>query len=227
MTGCVIVAAGRGVRFKSNLPKILFPLDGIPVIEYSLRTFSMCSLIDEIVLVVNKQMMESDYVSKWNGEFSKIREIVAGGACREESVFNGISRCSKKCDIILIHDGARPFVTESLISSVIKGTKKYGACIPAYSVNGSVKLVKRKRLVSTIVEKGIEVAQTPQGFKKEILEKIFLTCGNQLNKYPDESSMCEQSGISVYVVSGEITNIKITTQDDVKIALSLLNTDSV
>ncbi|MGC8804658.1 MAG: IspD/TarI family cytidylyltransferase, partial [Candidatus Ratteibacteria bacterium] len=143
------------------------------------------------------------------------------------SVFNGISHCSTSCDTILVHDGARPFVTESLIASVIKGAEKYGACIPAYPVNGSVKIVKDSKLVSTIFETALQVAQTPQGFKREILKKIFLTYKNELDKYPDESSMCEQSGINVRVVPGEITNIKITTHDDIKIALSLLKTNSV
>ncbi|HOK79688.1 MAG TPA: 2-C-methyl-D-erythritol 4-phosphate cytidylyltransferase [bacterium] len=223
MTGCVIVAAGRGNRFKSKVPKILFNLAGMPVVEYSLKTFSVCPLIDEIVLVVNKQIMETDYITKWTGKFPKIKKVVPGGMSREESVLNGISQCSARCDTILVHDGARPFVTESLIASVINGAQAHGACIPAYPINGSVKLVKGNKLVSTIFETELQVAQTPQGFKREILEKVFQIYRNELDKYPDESSMCEQSGISVRVVPGEITNIKITTHDDIKIALSLLN----
>ena len=222
MTSCVVVAAGEGTRFKSRIPKILYPLQGIPVLEYSLKTFSQCHLIDEIVLVINEKHRTHYCKMELTKKYPKIKNIVNGGSCREESVFNGFSKCSTISDTILIHDGARPFVTDRLIQAIIEAVNKYGACVPCYPVNGSVKIVRSGKLVCTIFEKDLEVAQTPQGFRREILEKVFSINKDRLSDYPDESSMCEKAGYYVKVIPGEITNIKITTRDDIKIASSLL-----
>ncbi|MCM8788845.1 MAG: 2-C-methyl-D-erythritol 4-phosphate cytidylyltransferase, partial [Candidatus Omnitrophica bacterium] len=213
MTGCIIVAAGRGTRFKDKTPKTFFLLRDSPMIEYSLRTFSNCALIDEIVLVLQKRFIKSRFVSIWKRHFPKIRAVVQGGRFREESVFNGFLRCSKDCDIILIHDGARPFVSCRLIQRVVKGALRYGSCVPAYPPNGSVKLVRNRKLVKTMNHKGIEIAQTPQGFSRYVLERIFFSHGKELGKYADESSICENSGFPVHIIRGEVTNIKITTRE--------------
>lgn len=226
MTGCIIVAAGRGTRFKSKTPKTFFLLQNSPMLEYSLRTFSNCALIDEIVLVLQKRFIQSKYVSSWKWCFPKIKAVVSGGKFREESVFNGFVKCSKNCDIILVHDGARPFVSCKLIQKVIRGVSRYGACVPAYPINGSAKLVRNGRLIRTITEKGIEIAQTPQGFSRQVLEKIFSLRENDLRNYPDESSMCEVSGLPVRMIKGDATNIKITTREDLKIAHALLKIKS-
>lgn len=222
MTGCIIVAAGRGMRFKSKMPKIFYPLQGKSVLEHSIMRVSGCTLIEEIIVVVQKKYIKSSYINVLKGLFPKIRAVVSGGKFREESVLKGFLNCSEDCDIILIHDGARPFISSRLIERVVKGVLKYGSCIPVYPTNGSVKIVRNKKLIRTLFEKGIEIAQTPQGFRREILEKIFSINRENLKNFPDESSMCEKSGYSVHTVAGEITNIKITTREDLKIARALL-----
>ncbi len=223
MICCIVVAAGKGKRFKSKIPKTLFLMQGVPIVEYCLQTLSKCPLIDEIILVMQKKFIETTIVSKWKMSFSKIGSIVPGGRFREESVLNGLSCCSRKYDTILIHDGARPFVSENLIKRVIKATIKYGACIPVYPVNGSVKSVRKNRVISTIFEEGIQVAQTPQGFKREIIEKIFSIDIRNLKKFPDEASLCIKQGFDVYAIPGEAKNIKITTKQDLHLALAILN----
>ncbi|MCX7705848.1 MAG: 2-C-methyl-D-erythritol 4-phosphate cytidylyltransferase [bacterium] len=222
MTSCIIVAAGKGRRFRSKVPKTFFPLIGRPMLEHCLMRISDSRLVDEIILVVQKKQMRTKNILRWKRLFPKIKSVVSGGAYRQESVLNGFLRCSKDCDIILIHDGARPFVSSGLIERVVRGVLKYGSCIPVYPVNGSVKIVKKGKLAGTIYEKDIVIAQTPQGFRRDILERVFLLNKKKLNNFPDESSMCEKSGYTVYTVVGEITNIKITTREDLQIADVLL-----
>lgn len=173
-------------------------------------------------MLFKKKCMTDMCVSKLKQFFPKIKAIVPGGRVRQESVLNGFLNCSKECDIILIHDGARPFVSVGLIKRVVRGVLKYGSCIPVYPANGSVKIVKNRKLMGTIFERNIGIAQTPQGFRRDILEKVFSAHREELENFPDESSMCEKSGYIVYTVAGEITNIKITTRDDLKIARALL-----
>ncbi len=211
MIGCIVVAAGRGKRFKNK-----------PILEYSLETFSMCEMIDEIVLVVQEKYLKNKAILLLQKRLPKIKAITAGGSCREESVFNGFEKLSETCDIILIHDGARPFVSMDLIKSVINGTEKYGACIPCLPVNGSAKITKKGKLEKTIFEKDLEIAQTPQGFRRSILKKAFEFCKSNLAHYPDESSMCLEAGLDVHTVKGKVQNIKITTPEDVLIASAIL-----
>lgn len=222
MNGCIIVAAGRGTRFKSRTPKTFYILKDKPLLEYSLEAFSNSELIDGIILVVQKKFMKNKYLSDLKNRFLKIKTIVPGGIFREESVANGLKSCPANWDIILIHDGARPFVSTSLIKRVVKGVLKKGICIPVYPVNGSAKIVKNNRVEHTIFEKNVEVAQTPQGFKRHILEKVFSIKKKELKYFPDEASMCEKSGFFVYTTRGEVTNIKITTPQDLKIAKAIL-----
>lgn len=222
MNGCIIVAAGRGTRFKSKTPKTFYLLEGKPLLEYSLETFSNSTVIDGIILVVQKKFMKTKYISDLKQRFSKIKAIVPGGRFREESVANGLKYCPENWDIVLIHDGARPFVSASLIKRVVKGVLRNGICIPVYPVNGSVKVVKNNKVEHTIFEKNVGVAQTPQGFKRDIVEKIFFVNKKELKYFPDEASMCEKSGFFVYTTKGDVTNIKITTRQDLKIAKAIL-----
>lgn len=221
MICCIIVAAGRGKRFKSRIPKTLFMMRGIPVVEYSLRTFSASPLVDEVILVMQKKFINTDQVSVWKKFYSKLVKVVPGGKYRELSVFNGLLHCSKKCNMVLVHDGARPFVSESLINRVIKATARYGACIPVWPVNGSVKSVKKNNLVSTISDGALYIAQTPQGFRKKIIKKAFEFNKKTLKDFPDEASLCMEAGFDVHVVPGEVRNIKITTKEDLQLALAI------
>ncbi|HPP66280.1 MAG TPA: IspD/TarI family cytidylyltransferase [bacterium] len=221
MTGCIIVAAGKGTRFKSRIPKTLFLIKGIPVIEYCLQTISMSSLIDEMVVVTQKRFINTRRVSMWKQSFSKITAVVPGGNCRERSVLNGLCHCSKKCDTILVHDGARPFLSEHLISSIVKTTQEYGACVPVSPVNGSVKIVKNNKILSTIFDKNLQIAQTPQGFKKKILEDAFELNKENLADFPDDASLCMKAGFPVHAITGDVKNIKITTRQDLSLALAI------
>ncbi len=221
MICCIVVAAGRGKRFKSKIPKTLFLMQGIPIVEYCLRTLSMSPLIDEVILVMQKRFVNNTQVSIWKKSFSKLVRVVPGGKYRSQSVLNGLSHCSEKCDIVLIHDGARPFVSENLIGRVARAAEKYGACIPVWPVNGSVKLVKKNKVVSTILENELQIAQTPQGFRKEIIEKAFMLNRKNLRGLPDEASLCMKAGFDVYTVCGEARNIKITTRQDLRLALAI------
>ena len=221
MISSVIVGAGKGKRFKSTLPKNFFNLKGKKIIEYSLETFNAIDKINEIILVLPAEYVNCRETKKWKLLFSKLKHIVAGGKVREESVYNGLICCSPRNNIVLIHDGARPFVNKKLIERVINGTRKYGACIPVYEVFGSIKTVRNHFLAKTIENNKFFVAQTPQGFNRNILISLMNKQKDKLGQFPDESSIFQYFGYNVRIVNGDASNIKITRKEDLRIAEKL------
>lgn len=228
----IIVAAGRGLRFlkqkkssgkQSRVLKQFVLLKGIPVFIRSLKPFENCSLIDEIVFVAPKG--KKDYCKKIilkNG-FKKISKIVEGGDRRQDSVLNGLMSIeSKSSDIVLVHDGARPFVEEVLIKNCIAAVKKYGAAVVGMPMTDTIKQVQKGFVTKTLDRNVLYSVQTPQGFRYG----IFLKAYKLANKYrifaSDDTYIVEKSGVSVKIVEGSAGNIKITTPMDLLNAENML-----
>jgi len=217
MISAILVAGGKGERLKRAGPKALLKIAGKELFLFSLEKFHLMEEIAEIILVLPKKYIPR-YEKKLKIPFPKLKKITQGGKRRQDSVFSGLKCISPKSNIILIHDTARPLITEKLINSVIKGTKKYGACIPAIPVADTIKQIKGAFVQKTLERKNIFSVQTPQGFRKTLLGKAYKKAITEDFFSSDDAGLVEKSGEKVCVVEGEKENIKVTYPSDIKIA---------
>ena len=214
----IIVAAGSGNRLGAKIPKAFVKINNHPMLEYSLEAYQNCLQINEIILVKPPS-------HRFNGlayfdRFPKLSAIVTGGKERPDSVKAGLNAVSPDADIILIHDAARPLIRPEQINSVISAVKKHGAAILAAPVIDTIKSADKFVIKRTIDRAGLWKAQTPQGFRRNILERTHLN-GKIINT-TDDSMLAERLNIKVHIVPGNDNNIKITTPVDLEITSCLL-----
>jgi 2-C-methyl-D-erythritol 4-phosphate cytidylyltransferase len=210
----VIAAAGKSSRMK-GINKQMFMLKGIPVLVRSLNLFEHNDSVDGIILVVppdNLLEFESE-ISNWN--FKKINKLVSGGINRQQSVYFGLLAVPSDCDIVLIHDAARPLTGEEDIKRLIGAVKDYGAAILAVPAKDTIKEVDANgQVVNTLKRENLWLAQTPQGFNYKALLAAHQDAEEKQLNFTDDSSLLETKGIKVKIITGSYQNIKITTQDD-------------
>ena len=217
----VIVSAGNSTRM-GGVNKQFLEIDGMPVIARSIKAFQDNSTIDEIVIVTRSQDIEkvSELVKKYN--FSKVDKIVCGGDSRQESVLNGLNCISTEADLIAIHDGARPLVSEKVITETIIMAKKYGAAATGVKVKDTVKQVDdNNTIVATPDRAYLRFIQTPQIFDKTLYLDAVNSVENSKD-FTDDCMLIEAYGKTVKFVDGDYENIKITTPEDVELAESYL-----
>jgi 2-C-methyl-D-erythritol 4-phosphate cytidylyltransferase len=216
----ILLAAGKGERLKSRIPKPLVRLNGKPIISYSLKVFAAHPEIKEIIVVVNKSNLGR--IIK-NISLKKIRRIVKGGLRRQDSVYNGLKAVDSRSDLVLIHDSARPFIDRKMVSRVIREARHYGAAIVGVPLVPTVKRVKRQglrvKVEKTLERENLWEVQTPQVFRRELLLKAYKKFKNYL--VTDDAMLVEKSGARVAMVNGSYANIKITTPEDLVIAAAL------
>ena len=212
--GAVIAAAGSSQRM-GGLDKLFTPLGDKPVLARVIDTFQKCSAIDQIVVVLSssnlKQGEQLAAVQKW----SKITDICPGGERRQDSVLAGLNRLGG-CGWVVIHDGARPFVTEGLIEQGLETAQETGAAIAAVPVTDTIKIAGSDLIVQgTPPRNSLWAVQTPQVFRFDIITEAY----RQL-KYDvtDDSKAAEQMGFKVKIYMGAYDNIKITNPDDMVLA---------
>ncbi len=207
----IIVAGGSGKRFGS---KKQFEFIGKKkVIELTVQKFLFIPEIKNIILVLPKEDIQN--VGQTFRFATKIK-IVPGGKTRQHSVFNGLLSLSSDTDIVLIHDGVRPFVSEKIIKDSIISAKKYGACVVAVPSKDTVKICKGGFVNSTPERRNIFLAQTPQTFKYSLIMRAYKKAFEKKYFSTDDSALVEKLGKKVKIVSGDYKNIKITTKDDLK-----------
>jgi 2-C-methyl-D-erythritol 4-phosphate cytidylyltransferase len=198
--------------------KLFAELAGKPVLLHTLAAFQEADYIDHIVVVCSNAAAIKR-VKVFAAEISKIVKIVKGGETRAESVRNGINAITHECDIVLIHDGARPLVTTELIRRVADNTRKRNSAVPVIPLTDTIKRVKDHFVVQTVNRDELYAAQTPQGFRlelyRELLEQSEQFFGSD---FTDDGIIFEKSNIPLFTVDGEKRNIKITTPTDLKIA---------
>ncbi len=205
----ILTGAGKGKRM-GNKDKSFLLLKGKPVLFYSILAFEKCSLIDEIILAVQKNKIIQAEKLVLQNKFKKVKKIVSGGNNRQESILNCFKKI-KKANIVLVHDVARPLVSKKIIEQVIKQTEKYKAVIPAISVKDTIK--KGDKFVEkTIDREKLNLVQTPQSFKFNILKKAYQEAKNF--KGTDDAYLVEKIGYKVKIIPGSLENIKITFKED-------------
>jgi 2-C-methyl-D-erythritol 4-phosphate cytidylyltransferase len=222
MNVAVIVAAGSGVRFGGDVPKILLELKGVPVIIHSIRRFAECADIDSIVVVVSREHIETVRGMISREGLGKPVAVVEGGETRNASVRSGIKSLDPSdTKLVVIHDGARPLVRTEDIESTIRAASVTGAAVLAVQVTDTVKEVRDGKVVRTVDRRILRRAVTPQVFNIEIL-LAAIASGPDGDSVTDESLLVEMSGFEVAVVEGDSSNLKITHPSDMTIAEALI-----
>lgn len=216
----IVLAAGKGFRFRSKVSKPLAEISSQPAIIYCLDTLSKHREIKEIILVVNANNSQSIAKKVKQYHIKKIRGVIRGGQLRQESVINGLKAISPKADLVLIHDGVRPFIDKKAVSSVIKEAKSSGAAIVGVPVKATIKVVAGRIVKKTLDRSNLWEVQTPQVFKKDLILKAYKRFGSI--RATDDAMLVEKLGARVSIVLGSYANIKITTPEDLVIAEALL-----
>ena len=214
----IIPASGSGVRYGGKLPKQFIRIDGKEIIAYTLQKFNSLKSVDSIVIATQKKYINKLRNLVKENKFQKVCNIVEGGKTRHDSVFNGLRalRPDKK-DFIIVHDAVRPFITVKKIRELMKEVKDCYAVIPGLKINDTTKEVSKNNIIQkTIPRENLWIVQTPQLFRYDILKRAFEKADVNKFKGTDESSIVEYAGYKVKIIEGEKTNVKITTNEDIK-----------
>ncbi len=218
----IIAAAGSGTRLGRKTPKQFLNLEGRPVLAWSMEAFSSTRIINEIILVV-PQDIEHETIGMLNvSKYPVPVSVVSGGPTRYDSVLNGLQATMPTCEMVAIHDAARPFVTTATIESVCLMAKEIGAAIVARPVHDTVKEVDASGLVvRTLQRETLVLAQTPQVCRKQDLLMAYEKAKEMGVKTTDEAGLLELMGLPVGIVEGSCKNFKITNEDDMRLARAL------
>ena len=224
----VIVAAGSSKRMDNGVDKLSVKIEGRTLLAWTISRFEAVSTIDEIILVVKAESLE--YVRDEliaSEDFKKIKAVVPGGDQRQNSTENGLNAISDDTEIVLIHDGARPLVRAEEIDSVIQSTKKNGAALLAVSCKDTIKEVMDNKIIKTLPRNTLWLAQTPQGFRRNIIMDALKSARDGDYLGTDEASLVERIGVNVSIVEGRANNIKVTFPEDVEHVRSYLKREVV
>lgn len=223
MNGVVIVAAGTGSRMNMGINKQFIKLEGKEIIAYTIEKFYNNSNIEDIVVVVKEdesEFFKKEILDKYN--FKNIK-IAYGGKERQDSVYNGLKSLDKKCDVVLIHDGARPFVSDKIIDNCIEEVKEHKAIVVGVPVKDTIKVIDNdKNIVDTPNRSVLWAVQTPQTFDYNILLDAYKDAFKSGFYGTDDAMLVERIGYKVKMVEGSYNNIKITTKEDLSVGSQIL-----
>lgn len=224
MIAAIVPAAGAGVRMEADRPKQFRPLGDRPLLVHTLQRLSDSPLIETVVVVV-----PADWVAKARSELiepyglAKVGAVVAGGAERQNSVAAGLEALGPEVDLVVVHDGVRPFVTEAMIADVVEAARAVGAAVAAIPVAETVKRVADGVVVETVSRDGLYRVQTPQAFRREVLAEALERAWAEGVVGTDEAALVERFGRPVRVVAGSAVNLKVTSPEDWSLAESILS----
>lgn len=224
----IVLAAGMGKRMNTGIAKQFMELKNKPVLYYSLKAFEE-STVDDIILVTGKgqqEYCEDHIIGKYN--IKKVSQVIEGGAERYDSVYNGLKK-AEGSTYVMIHDGARPFLSASMIEACIEAVKKHKACILGTPVKETIKYTdKEGYIIDTPERKTLWSAQTPQGFDFKLIQEAYeMLYKDHINArlvITDDAMVYEKYiGKPVKVIMGDYNNIKLTTKEDYFSAQSIAN----
>lgn len=224
MVSAIIVAAGMGFRMGGTLRKQYIPLSGIPIIGHTLKAVDECHEIHRMLLVIPKG--DSEFCRQNVLNLLNLRNEVAlieGGDERSDSVWNGLKAVDQKTNVVVIHDGVRPFIRSDQIKACIAEARASGACILGIPAYDTLKQLDRSGSVERTLEReNIRLAQTPQAFQYPLILKAYQKGRQDGFVGIDDAQMIERMGKSVKVIRGSRCNIKITEKEDLQLAESFL-----
>ena len=222
MISAIVLAGGRGKRMNYHKSKQFIEIKGKPVLVYTLEKFIYNKSIDEVILVLpedEEKKKKKEVLQKYS---LKVDRIVIGGKERQDSVFNALE-AMEKANIVLIHDGARPFISEKIIEEGIKYANIYGAAAPGVTPKDTIKVKNEDNISVDTPDRNMLVAvQTPQCFKYDEIYQCHRKIKEENAIVTDDTSVVERYGHKVYLYEGDYTNIKITTPEDLILAERLI-----
>lgn len=224
----VIVAAGKGERMRTALPKPFLPVCGIPLLMHTLRSLDQSPRLTSIVVVITpeREVPCQDMLDMYGPLRCRIR-LTHGGAERQDSVRLGLNALDPECDIVVIHDAARPFITAPLVEQSITVADQVGAALVAIPAADTLKRADAALTVlETVPRQELWLAQTPQTFRVEVIRAAHQHALSERLRVTDDASLVEQMGGKVQIVPGDRRNFKVTTPEDLQLAEALLRTDS-
>ena len=220
----LIPAAGSGERMGGQVAKPFLQLNGREILAHTLDVFERTALIDDVWVIVgaaNLVVCRQGIVERYG--FKKVRDVVAGGASRQESVWRGLCRVDPAVDLVVVHDGVRPFVTETVLQETLACAAEHGAAVSAIPLSDTLKRVSPQGEVEgTVPRENLWRTQTPQAFRRQLLETAHQQARQRNLCATDDAGLLESLGHPVRVVRGLEGNIKITTPDDLGLSQRLL-----
>lgn len=221
--GLIVVAAGTGSRLGADVHKALVELEGSPLVEHTLRHLLALPNLDPVVLVGHAD--DRTELEALIARLPRPVQLVDGGARRQDSVAAGLSALADRCDVVLVHDGARPFVPLAAIDPLIAAAATHGCALLAVPVTDTLKQGRADdpaTVERTISRDGLWAAQTPQAFDRALLAERLSAMAAEGLTLTDEAGMFESAGLPVHFVEGSPLNFKVTTKDDLLLARALL-----
>ena len=215
----IITAGGVGKRMGKDTYKQYLEIYGIPILALTTKKFQEHPQIDDIILVVPEDVVEmtrEKIVKKYN--LTKVSKVIKGGKERQFSVKNAIDALPEETEIVLIHDGVRPFITEEFISELLSEVNNKNAVIPALKPKETIKKINGEIVQGTINRNDYILVQTPQVFQRKILEEVYSNFDINKIQVTDDASLLENQGHNVNWIAGLEQNIKITTPADLELA---------
>ena len=220
----VVPAAGCGARMGSEIPKQFLELGDVPLLVHVLRVFESSRMISEIVVVVPRNAVtfcRDELLPPYT--FSKISAVIAGGARRQDSVWNGLQAVDERTTIVVVHDAVRPFLTGAMIEEAVAGARTHGAAIAAIPLHDTVKRVAQDGLIETTLDRQrLWSAQTPQAFDAGLLRDAHRSSQEAGVDATDDAFLVERTGHRVAIVNGSPDNIKITRPEDLVMGEAVL-----
>ena len=220
----LIPSAGQGIRMESAVKKPYLVLADKPVLSHTIERFEHNTAVDDIFLIVHKADFEACKNSVLEPyKYKKVRGLIPGGETRQESVFNGLSALADDVDYVIIHDGVRPFINDEIIAKCLEATAEWGAAVAAVPVKETIKIGNEDHfIVQTPNRKLLWRVQTPQVFRKALIETAHKKAIQEGNGAPDDATLVERLGTPVKLVMGSYKNIKLTTPEDMQFAETIV-----
>jgi len=220
--GTIVAAAGTGRRM-GGADKIFASLAGKPLLAYAVDVLQRCHVIDQVVIVLPKDRLDLGWQLAKTYHWSKVTEICPGGSRRQDSVKEGLQRLAD-CQWIVIHDGARPFLSQELIEKGLEEARQSGAAVPALPVTDTIKVVSTDSfVVETPLRQRLWSVQTPQVFRCDIINEAYRKVRGDVT---DDAALVENLGYKVKIYPGSDTNIKVTTLEDLYLAEAIIRMQS-
>jgi len=214
----VVPAGGQGVRLGARTPKQYLSLQGVPLLVHTLRALGRARSVGSIVVAVPGDRVESTRALLARHRVARLMAVVAGGADRQESVWNGLQAAPPDAAWVVVHDAVRPFLAPALVDAVLAAAREMGAATCGMAVRETVKRAREGRVESTLDRQGLWLVQTPQAFRRALLWEAHEKARRDGYLGTDDAALVERLGAPVAMVPGSAKNLKITTRDDLRVA---------